>query len=136
MKLLIVDDSEFIRETLVKLLKPIKFLETIYMASDVKEGIELVTKLRPDAVILDIRMPKGIGFDVLDAAKALKPAPMVIMLTNYTIEQYRKKAFEKGADYFFDKSAEFEKVIEIIDELSVRLVLEKAKKNDSQSQDK
>ncbi|ROL61801.1 response regulator [Bacteroidetes/Chlorobi group bacterium ChocPot_Mid] len=136
MKLLIVDDSEFIRDTLVKLLKPVRFLETVYMASDVKEGIELVTKLRPDAVILDIRLPKGIGFDVLDAAKALNPAPMVIMLTNYTIEQYKKKAFEKGADYFFDKSAEFEKVIEIIDELSVRLVLEKTKQIDSQTQDK
>lgn len=131
MKLLIVDDSVFIRETLVKLLKPVRFLETIYLASDVKEGIELVTKLRPDAVILDIRMPKGLGFDVLDAAKALNPAPLVIMLTNFTIEQYRKKAFEKGADYFFDKSAEFEKVIEIIDELSVKLVLEKTKQVDS-----
>jgi len=125
MKLLIVDDSEFIRETLVKLLKPVKFLDTIYMGKDVNEGIELVTKLRPDVVILDIRMPKGQGFDVLDAAKKLVPAPVVIMLTNYTIEQYRQKAFSKGADYFFDKSAEFEKVIEIIEDLAVNKILKK-----------
>ena len=127
MKLLIVDDSEFIRETLVKLLKPVKFLDTIYMGKDVNEGIELVTKLRPDVVILDIRMPKGQGFDVLDAAKKLVPAPVVIMLTNYTIDQYRQKAFSKGADYFFDKSAEFEKVIEIIEDLAVNKILEKNK---------
>jgi len=123
---MIADDSEFIRETLVKLLKPVKLIETIYMAKDVKEGIELVTKLRPDVVILDIRMPKGQGFDVLEAAKKLEPAPVVIMLTNYTIDQYRQKAFAKGADYFFDKSAEFEKVVEVIEELSVKKVLEKS----------
>ena len=127
MKLLIADDSEFIRETLVKLLKPVKYIETIYMAKDVKEGIELVTKLKPDVVILDIRMPKGQGFDVLDEAKKLNPAPVVIILTNYTIDQYKQKAFSKGADYFFDKSAEFEKVVEVIEELSINKLLKKNK---------
>jgi DNA-binding response OmpR family regulator len=68
-------------------------------------------------VILDIRMPGGSGMDVLQAIKREKQAPMVIMLTNYPYPQYRKKCLGLGADYFFDKSTEFEKVTELFKQL-------------------
>ncbi len=41
----------------------------------------------------------------------------VIVLTNYAQEQYRKKCFEEGADFFFDKSIEFDKIVEVIQKL-------------------
>jgi CheY-like chemotaxis protein len=40
------------------------------------------------------------------------------MLTNYAQEEYRKKCFEEGADFFFDKSIEFDRVIDVIQKLS------------------
>jgi DNA-binding response OmpR family regulator len=55
--------------------------------------------------------------DVLQALKQGKQAPMVIMLTNYPYPQYRKKCLGLGADYFFDKSTEFEKVTELFKQL-------------------
>ena len=124
MKILIADDSEFIRETLVKLLKPLKFIKSIYLAKDVKESIDLVNRIEIDVLVLDIRMPNGQGFDVLDVAKQKKNPPVVIMLTNYTIDQYKQKSFSKGADYFFDKSTEFEKVVDVIESLSKKNVSE------------
>ncbi len=124
MNILIADDSEFIRETLVKLMKPLKFVTSIYLAKDVKESIDLVNRIEMDALVLDIRMPNGQGFDVLDAAKQKNNPPVVIMLTNYTIDQYKQKSFSKGADYFFDKSTEFEKVVDVIENLSKKNVTE------------
>ena len=65
-------------------------------------------------VILDIRMPGGSGIDVLDGMKRDRVTPTVIVLTNYDYPQYRKKCLQSGASFFFDKSAEFEKVAQVL----------------------
>jgi DNA-binding response OmpR family regulator len=59
-------------------------------------------------------MPKGSGADVLLDIKKLNPTPMVIMLTNYPHPENRKKCMERGADYFFDKSTEFQNVLSVL----------------------
>jgi DNA-binding NarL/FixJ family response regulator len=69
-------------------------------------------------VILDIRMPGGSGIDVLENIKKTNAAPVVIVLTNYPYPQYRKKCMALGAEYFFDKTTEFEKVTEVIENLT------------------
>ena len=115
MEILIADDSEMIRESLKKLLAPIKGVDKINEAEDVPHAIERVRKLHPDMLILDIKMPGGNGFDVLEAAKKIKDAPLVVMLTNFPNEQFKKKSFELGADYFFDKSTEFSKILAVCD---------------------
>ena len=51
---------------------------------------------------------------VLETIKKEDQAPMVIMLTNFSNEPYRRRCFQLGADYFFDKSNEFEKVIQVL----------------------
>lgn len=63
------------------------------------------------------KMPGGNGIDVLQNIKKSKPAPIVIMLTNYPYLQYRKKCMKAGAEYFFDKASEFEKVNEVLENL-------------------
>jgi YesN/AraC family two-component response regulator len=70
--------------------------------------------LRPDVVILDIRMPENNGIQVLEAIKKSAAAPVVIMLTAFPYPQYRKKCLEAGAEYFFDKATEFEQVAEVL----------------------
>ncbi|MCK5742525.1 MAG: response regulator transcription factor, partial [Chlorobi bacterium] len=69
MEILIADDSEMIRDSLKKLLASIKGIDKIDEAEDVPHAIERVRKLHPDMLILDIKMPGGNGFDVLEAAK-------------------------------------------------------------------
>jgi DNA-binding NarL/FixJ family response regulator len=63
-------------------------------------------------------MPGGSGIQVLETIRKEKPAPLIIMLTNFTHEPYRQRCFKLGADYFFDKSSEFEKVKEILENLA------------------
>jgi DNA-binding NarL/FixJ family response regulator len=117
MKVLIVDDSAIIREILRDILSEITELENITQAKDSLEAISSFEKVNPDVVILDIRMPGGSGIDVLRKIKKSNQPSLVIVLTNYPYPQYRRICIAAGADYFFDKSNEFEKVTEVLKQL-------------------
>ena len=119
MRVLIVDDSDLIRRRLGAMLSEMKGIELVGEARDSLEATKLALNLKPDAVILDIRMPAGSGINVLENIKRATPAPKVIMLTNYPYPQYRKKAEDAGADFFFDKATEFDKVAEAVEELRI-----------------
>jgi len=104
MKLFIVDDSQMIYEGLNTLLSSLRNVEIIGQAGTEREAVALIESLRPDAVILDIRLQSGNGIDVLRKIKNTDaPSPVVIILTNYPYPQYRKKCLALGADYFLDK---------------------------------
>jgi len=115
MKILIADDSLVVRDRLVTLLtEALQGIEVVGQAKDATEARSLAEELRPDVAILDIRMPKGSGADVLLDIKKLNPVPKVIILTNYPHPENKKKCIDRGADYFFDKSTEFKKVVSVL----------------------
>ncbi len=66
-------------------------------------------------------MPEGSGIDVLESIKREKVAPITIVVTNYNFSQYRKRCLQLGARFFFDKSAEFAKVREVLRLLAHRV---------------
>ena len=117
MKILIVDDSEIMRERLKVMLSDITELKNISQAKDIPNATSSFQKLHPEVVILDIRMPGGSGIDVLQEIKKGNQPPLVIILTNYPYPQYRRKCMELGADYFFKKSTEFTNVMEALKQL-------------------
>jgi DNA-binding NarL/FixJ family response regulator len=117
MKVFIVDDSALVRERIIAMITEHPGIEIIGQAKNAQEGINAIRKLKPDAVILDIRMPGGNGIEVLENIKKNGSSPTIIILTNYPYPQYRKKCMEAGADYFFDKSTEFHKIIEVLKKL-------------------
>ncbi len=118
MKVLIVDDSELVRERLKDMISETTEVESVSQAKDLLEAITSFHKLNPEVVILDIRMPGGSGIDMLQKLKKSKQAPVVIILTSYPYPQYRRRCIETGADFFFDKSTEFDKVPEVLKQLS------------------
>lgn len=115
---LLVDDSATIRERLFGLLNEVDGVDVVGQAADAQEGVEAVRALEPDVVILDVRMPGGGGFHFLKELRASSLAPTVIVLTNYPYSGYRKRAAELGAAYFYDKATEFQRVVELLGELS------------------
>lgn len=119
MKIFIADDSVLVCKRLVNLLENLAGVTIVGLAHDAPDALRSIERLKPDAVILDISMPNGSGIDVLHKLKSEKPAPLIIMLTNYSFPQYRRKCMDAGADYFFDKSTEFEKVVDVFNELEL-----------------
>ena len=115
MKLFIVDDSEIMRDRLITMFSEIKDIEVVGYAEETLEAIKLIRDISPDIVILDIRIPGGSGIDVLENIKGKKNnSPIVIVLTNYAYPQYKERCIKLGAEYFFDKSTEFNDVYEVI----------------------
>jgi DNA-binding NarL/FixJ family response regulator len=119
MKLLLADDSPLLRENLQKLMRPVDTINHIYESEDVPATIEAIDTNKPEVIILDIRMPGGSGFDVLEHLKQRQQSPIVIVLTNYATDYNREKCFRLGAKYFFDKTKEFEKVIDVLKTLKL-----------------
>ncbi len=118
MKVLIVDDSAIVQDRLMAMFDDQKRIQIVGQAQNGIEALKFIKQHKPNAVILDIRMPGGNGIDVLQHIKQIDPSIKVIMFTNYPYSQYRTKCLESGADYFLDKSAEFNKIPEIINQIA------------------
>jgi DNA-binding NarL/FixJ family response regulator len=114
-KVFIADDSLVVREHLVTMLDELAGIVIVGQAETVAEAISAIAKLQPDVVILDIHMPDGSGIDVLQTIKQDEPAPVVIVLTNYPYPAYRQKFLQAGADFFLDKSTEFDQIPELFE---------------------
>jgi len=110
LKVFITDDSATIRDRLVTMVLDLPEMVVVGQSQDAPEVLDAIHQTQPDVVILDIRLPGGSGMDVLRQLKKARPAPKVIMLSSYSYPQYRKACEAAGADFFFDKSTEFDKI--------------------------
>jgi DNA-binding NarL/FixJ family response regulator len=117
MKVFIADDSGAVVKRLTDLLEEVPGAQLLGQASNVPETVQAVQKLRPDVLILDLQMPGGTGLDVLHAIRMDNPHLYVLICTNYPYSQVRDECFTAGANFFLDKSAEFEKIPAILREL-------------------
>jgi DNA-binding NarL/FixJ family response regulator len=113
-RLLIIDDSPAIRQTLSRLDLLVPRVEVVGVAENGMEGLELLRKLRPDVATLDLHMPEMGGIELLNAIKAEGLSCLVIVLSGAVDESYRIECLALGADYVFNKTTEFNKFIEIL----------------------
>jgi len=109
----LVDDSFVVRERIVDLLSSLEGIELAGQAADLATGTLLVRECQPDVLILDVDLVGQSGLDLLETAKVLNPAILVIMLTNHDHPLVKQRCADLGADFFFHKSTEFEKVLEV-----------------------
>jgi DNA-binding NarL/FixJ family response regulator len=110
MRVFLVEDSELLRSRLEGVLAAIPGARTVGHAAGAADAIQAILAQRPDAVVLDIHLQQGNGFDVLQALQRAAPHIAVYVLTNYPNEAYRRKAEGLGALGFFDKTSEFERL--------------------------
>lgn len=114
----VVDDSPIVRDRLVTMISALPNVAVVGQADTAFEAIESIRNLRPALVVLDLSMPGGSGMHVLETIKKERPAPVVVMLTNFAYEPYRQKCLQLGADYFFDKSTEVGRLTDVLRQLS------------------
>ena len=110
LRILLVDDSQLVIERLREMLGPLPGFEIAGQAISVREALRLFPRVKPDVLLLDLHMADGSGLEVLEKVKRRKPPPFVVVLTNTTFRRSRQKCLDAGADFCFDKSAEFKKI--------------------------
>jgi two-component system, NarL family, response regulator DevR len=96
-RILIADDHEVVRIGLAALLARQEGFEVVGEASSGREAVEVARRLRPDVVVLDIRMPGGSGTDACRTITAELPDTPVIMLTSYADEEALFESISAGA---------------------------------------
>ena len=119
MRVYIVEDSAVVRDRLIALLTDLPSVEVVGHAERAADAVCGCRDLRPDVLILDLQLAQSSGFDVLQQVVEAEPAPLIMVLTNHDYPQYRRKCLRAGADFFFDKTAEFERVAEVLKQLFV-----------------
>lgn len=117
MSIFIVDKSVIVRERLAEVLSGLPTVQVVGQAQGADEAVEAIQRVKPDVVILDPHLLEGGGIQVLQEIKKGAPGPIVMVLTNFVDLQYRKRCLEAGAEFFFDKSLEFDMVRNVLQQL-------------------
>ncbi|MFD7733197.1 response regulator [Kitasatospora phosalacinea] len=118
-RVLLVDDEELIRFGLRAVLDAQPDVEVVGEASDGAEALGLVRSLRPDVVLMDVRMP---GLDGLAATRAILrdadrgtgPAPKILVVTTFEADDYVYEALRAGADGFLLKRSRPAEVVQAV----------------------
>jgi len=110
----LVEDSALVRERLLEMLDAVPGVRVAGMATGADRAIKDILALRPDVVVLDVRLDQGSGFDVLRALHAQAPDIDVYMLSSFASDPYRHLARQLGALDFFDKAVNFGRVCDIV----------------------
>ena len=116
LRVLVVDDARLARREMQTLLAAMDGVECIGEADDVPAAREAIARLHPDVVLLDIQMPSGSGFDVLDG---LQVPPSVIFTTAY--DQYAVQAFDANALDYLLKPVEASRLQAALDKARARI---------------
>lgn len=114
MKILIVDDDPLVRQSLQLLLEKESDIEVSGLAADGQEAIDQCEKMRPDVVLMDIRMPNMDGIESTKQLKQQWQKLQIMMLTTFKDEQNIRLAIKAGAEGYLLKSTPVENMAQQI----------------------
>lgn len=113
-RVLIVDDHTLVRDGIRGLLALVANIEVVGEASNGKEALEMVKKLCPDVVLMDLSMPVMIGLEATRRIRKEYPKTKVLALTQYDDSEYVVPVIEAGANGFVTKMAAFSELASAI----------------------
>jgi NarL family two-component system response regulator LiaR len=113
-KVLLVDDHEIVRQGLRFVLEHEADIEVVGECTDGSAALTAISSLRPDVVILDMKMPGQDGMSVLQSLQGHEVRPAVIVLTSYPADHTAMVAVQAGAISYLSKSGPVEQVVEAV----------------------
>ena len=118
-RILIVDDSAYVRKVIRQMLSRSPFLEIVGAARDGREALELAEELKPDVITCDLIMPELDGVGFIKAQMARRPVPIVVVSVASESGELVLAALDAGAVDFVQKPTALatDRVLEIADEL-------------------
>ena len=119
MKIFVVEDSAAVRERLIEMIRGVEDMEVVGEAATYDKAVAGIMNTVPDVAILDIKLADdaGSGIDVLTEVRKTMPAMRAIVLSNYVSPQHLKASSDAGAEFFLDKSSDFERIPEILEQM-------------------
>src|ERR1700745_2621730 len=114
MKVYIVEDAPQTRRDIANALAPIRDIEVVGEAESVRDAREGIYSSSPEAVILDISLSDGSGFEVLKRIQNWRKQIRVVVLTFDPSKELRATCMELGAAAIFDKLNGFSKAVEFL----------------------
>ncbi len=114
MKVLVVDDSAAVRARLVVLLSELPGVVDVVEARDATEAIDASSRGALSVIVLDLHLPGEPGLALLPRLRRAHTDAIVIVLTNDSSAAIRRECNERGADFFFDKSNDFERIADVV----------------------
>ena len=122
-RVLVVDDSAFVRKVVRQMLSRSPFVEVVGAARDGEEALELVERLRPDVVTLDLNMPGSDGLDFLRKQMARRPLPVIVVSVASEAGELVMQALDAGAVDVVQKPTALatDRVLEIADDLIAKV---------------
>jgi CheY-like chemotaxis protein len=118
LKVLIVEDSSVLAQSMSDVITEIPEIDVIGVADSEAMALAAIERWRVDVVLLDLHLRQGTGFGILRALGAMENRPCVVVLTNHNSDQYARDAVALGAHYFLDKANDFDQVPRILREIA------------------
>lgn len=114
-RVLIADDHPVVREGLAAILRSERDIQVVAEATDGVHACALYDQHLPDVVILDLRMPRKDGLQVVtELMSSRRPKPRIIVMTTYETEEDVRRALQAGAKAYLVKGALPEQILEIL----------------------
>ena len=112
LRVYLVEDSAHVRDLLLDFLHVPGEVEIVGYADNETESVADMLAKPVDAVIVDLKLREGSGMAVIERLRKahLTPSPKIIVFTNHPFPEIKRRAMQLGADYFLDKSADYDSV--------------------------
>ena len=117
LRVLLVEDSVVLAERLREALGTIENVEVVALVTDESAAVAAARSSEIDVIILDLQLKEGTGFGVVQ--RLGKNRPTIIVFTNYMLPEYQRLAQAMGVEYFLNKSRDYERLPQLIQELGL-----------------
>jgi DNA-binding NarL/FixJ family response regulator len=113
----LVDDAVEVRRRLARLLAAIPGVEIAGESEDADEALQTILASHADVAVLDVRLAGRTNLALIEALSQAQPSLVKIVLTNCSGTAFRRACVAAGADFFFDKTSEFDKACRTIESI-------------------
>ncbi len=115
LRVLLVEDSRVLAERLRESLDMLEGVEVVGTVMDESAAVNAAREHQVDVIVLDLQLKEGTGFGVVQ--RLGKTRPKIIVFTNYMLPEYQRLADSLGIEYFLNKSRDYERLPQLIQEL-------------------
>ena len=113
-RILLVDDHQFIREAVAQLINLQSDMRVVGEAADGPEAIELYDRLAPDIALIDLRMRQMNGIETLTAIRRKHPHAQIVILSAYKFQEDVEQSLSAGACAYVTKDSMQQEVLQVI----------------------